>query len=140
MTPGPREWKVGSTTLRFEPPDLLWMTHQGEFSMQDARDVVDIFRELGTSRPFILVGDLRQAPSGIQDVSRYISEQVKPEWFLGSIYLGARLAQKAAAKGILVVSLLEENARQEVLDSLHFVSTLEEVHALIARIRERAAR
>lgn len=133
----PREWRLGANVLRFESPDILWADLHGETSLEQARDLVEIYRELGTSRPFFLVLDVRDAVLLAHEPRRYISENASPEWALGMIYVGARLAHKAVARGILLAAYLTGRAEKSELAKVHFVSTFDEASALIDRLRSR---
>jgi len=128
-----REWSIGASVLRFEPPDLLWAQFRGTFSLEETKRLVDIYREL-SSRPFYLVADLREVTAIPEEIRRYLSEHADPRWILGVIYVGARLAQKAAVKSLLVAAWLLGRADKSELSKIHFASTPAEAHELLARL------
>lgn len=132
----PREWKVGDTTLRFEPPELVWVRTRGRASLQDAIRLVDIYRELGQQRPILIVGDLSEATTLDLEGGRYLSEHVQPEWILGTIYIGARLLHKAVAKGIALAAHLAGRAEASALTRVHFASSEAQARELVDRMRE----
>src|SRR5690348_15328829 len=119
----PREWRLGANVFRFEPPDLLWAELHGETSLEQTRGQVEIYRELGTSRPFFLVVDVRDAVPLAQEPRRYISENAEAGWVLAVIYVGARLSHKAVARGIMLAAHLTGRADKSALAKVHFVST-----------------
>jgi hypothetical protein len=133
----PREWRLGANVFRFEPPDILWADLHGETSLEQARELVELYRELGTSRPFFVVLDMRDAVPLGQEPRRYLSENADTGWVLGIIYVGARLAHKAVARGIMLAAYMTGRADKSELAKVHFVSTHGEASELIARLRSR---
>ncbi len=135
MTPTQRQWKIGSSNFHFEPPDILWAEFQGATPLDEVVHVVELYRELSASGPFFLVADMGQGALLDPESARYLSEHARPEWTLGIIYLRARLAQKALAKGILLAAHLSGRVRQSEAGKVHFVSTKDQAYALIAQLR-----
>ncbi len=129
-----REWKVGDTTVRFEPPDLVWVHTRGRATLEDAIHLLEIYRELGQRRPILIVSDLSEATTLDLEGGRYLSEHVQPEWIQGTIYIGARLLHRAVAKGIALAVHLSGRAEASALSKVHFVSSEAEARALIARM------
>jgi|GEM_PF-1174215 len=133
----PREWTLGAQKLRFEPPDTFWVEFQGKVSLEEARLLVDVYRERGTSAPFFVVVDLRGVPRMDEEVQRYFSDHAEPAWLLGNVLIGARLAHKAAAKGVLLAAWLTGRAERHELSKVHFASSLAEASEIVARLRAR---
>jgi hypothetical protein len=129
-----REWRIGASELRFEPPDLLWAEFRGQLSMEETKRLVDVYREL-SSRPFYMVADLREVTAIPEETRRYLSEHADPRWILGVIYVGARLVHKAAVKSLLVAAWMLGRAEKRELSKIHFASTPTEAHELLARLR-----
>jgi hypothetical protein len=132
-----REWEIERNTLRFEPPDVLWVEFRGVTTLNGARRIVDLYRELGESRPFFMVADMKEADLLDPETGRYISEHVQAEWIQGIVYIGARLVHKALARGIVLAAQLTQKADESALAKLHFVSTKEQAHALLVQLRAR---
>lgn len=130
-----REWKVGGTTVRFEPPDLVWVHTRGSASLEDAVRLVDVYRELGEQQPILIVSDLSEATTLDLEGGRYLSEHVQPEWIQGTIYIGARLLHRAVAKGIALAAHLAGRAEASALTRVHFVSSEAQARDLITRMR-----
>jgi hypothetical protein len=130
-----REWKVGDTTVRFEPPELVWVHTRGRATLEDAVRLVDIYRELGQQQPFLIVSDLSEATTLELEGGRYLSEHVQPEWILGCVYIGARLLHRAVSKGIALAAHLTGRTEASALAKVHFVSSEAQAHELIARLR-----
>ncbi|MCY1082940.1 hypothetical protein [Archangium lansingense] len=130
-----REWKVGDSTLRFEPPDLVLVHTRGQATLEDAVSMVDIYRELGQQRPFFLVADLSEATTLDVEGGHHLSLHVRPEWILGTFYIGARLLHRALTKGIALAAHLSGRADASVLNKVHFVASEAEARELIARMR-----
>ncbi len=136
-----REWKVGDTTLRFEPPELVWVHTRGRASLEDAIQLVDIYRELGQRRPILIVADLSEATTLDVAGGRYLSLHVQPEWIQGTIYIGARLLHRAVSKGIALAAHLAGRTEASALTKVQFVASEAQARELIARLRtERLAK
>jgi len=133
----PREWMLGAQKLRFEPPDMLWVDFRGKVSLEEITLMVDVYRELGTSAPFFLVGDLRGVPLMDEAPRRYLTEHAEPWWVLGNVFIGARLAHKAAVRGVYLAAWLTGRAETSETSKIHFVSTPDEASELVARLRTR---
>jgi hypothetical protein len=133
----PREWRLGANVFRFEPPDILWAELHGESTLEQTRGLVELYRELGTSRPFYLVVDVRDSVPLGQEPRRYISENAEAGWVLGVIYVGARLAHKAVARGIMLAAYLTGRADKSAVAKVQFASTLAEASELIDRLRSK---
>ncbi|WP_309890170.1 hypothetical protein [Archangium sp.] len=130
-----REWTVGASVLRFEPPDLVWADFRGTLTVEDIARLMEIYRELHRSGPFFMVADLRALDTLTEEVRRYFSENVDSKWIHGVIYVGARLVQKAAVKGLLVASWLLGRTEKSELSKIHFASTHAQALELLDRLR-----
>jgi hypothetical protein len=137
--PGPQEWRIGSHVLSFEPPDLLWIFYGGVLSLADAAQVVGIHKRLGAAQRFFVVSDMKDLGLLEPEVGRYISEHMDSSCLLATVHFGARLAQKAVARGIVLASQMTERAGPEDLARVHFVDTKDEALALVARLRARVS-
>lgn len=136
-----REWKVGGTTIRFEPPELVWVHTRGQATYEDAPRLVEIYRELGQQRPILIVADLSEATTLDVQGGRYLSLNIDPKWILGTIYIGARLLHRAVSKGIALAAHLSGRTDESALTKVRFASSQAEVHDLIRQMRaERLAK
>jgi hypothetical protein len=126
-----RAWKLDAHQARFEAPDTLWMKFQGPISLEASTWVVNVFRELGSQRAFIVAADVAGSTDIDPEGRRYASEHMEPDWFVAIIYIGARLIHRAAAQGIgLVYSLLGKRT-----NPVYFVSSEAEARDIIAQLR-----
>ncbi|WNG48709.1 hypothetical protein F0U60_34780 [Archangium minus] len=132
-----REWRIGAHVLRFEPPDILWGEYRGEISLAEMTLMVDIYGELGRARPFFLVGDITESALLSAECRVYLSEHAESEWVQAFIYVGARLAHKAVAKGILLAAQLTGRAEEGDVAKVHFVATKAQARELILQLRSR---
>jgi len=137
MTQGPREWMVGSHIFRFEPPDVLWATYHGPLTLEHATHIVGIYQEMREAHPLITVSVMKDAGRLDPEAGRYFSEKVPSEWSLGTIYIGARLLHRALAKGISLAAQITGHGDTRSAERLHFVSTFEQAHEVIAQLRAR---
>ncbi len=138
MAPLQTEWTIGKSTFRFEAPDLLWVKHQGDCSLDDAIQMVNLYRELGTAQPFFILGDLEEAKGMDPEARRYVSEHVRPEWLLGVIYFKTRLLHKALAKGLLLAAEMARSQEDPPQTKVHFVSTRDKARELVTQLRARS--
>jgi hypothetical protein len=131
-----REWTVGTSVLRFEPPNVLRAQFRGSFSLDETKRLMDVYREVyGSSGPFFLVADLSEVTRISEDTRHYFSENSEPTWTLGVIYVGARLVHRAAAKGLIIAAWLLGRAEKSDLARIHFVSTHAQAQELLTRLR-----
>jgi hypothetical protein len=126
-----REWKFGKHSAHFEQPDILWVSIEGETSLQDAISLSELYAELGSKSPFFVVTDLTQATSVETEAREHVSKSINPSWFLGSVYIGAGFVQKAVAKSLAFVHAMTG----KLTFDMHFVATEPEARELIARER-----
>jgi hypothetical protein len=125
------EWKFGTHKAHFEQPDILWVSIQGETTLQDAISLTELYGEVGSKSPFFVVTDLTEAASVESEAREHVSKSINPSWFLGSIYIGAGFVQKAVAKSLAFVHALTG----KLTFDMHFVATEPEARELIARER-----
>jgi hypothetical protein len=137
MTP-PRQWRLGTHVLRFEPPDTLWVSIQGPATFEDNVQLMDTYREHARQQPFFLIVDMRGSTTADEEGLRYVSEHLQPTWFRGVIYIKARLIQKAVVKGITHLQYLSGNIPQDEVAHVYYVDTEEEARGLISRLRAQA--
>jgi hypothetical protein len=126
-----REWKFGTHQARFEEPDTLWVSIQGDTSLKDATALSELYAEVGGKGPFYVVTDLREATTVDAEAREHVSKSINPAWFLGSIYIGAGFLHRTVAKSLSLMHYLTGRLTFE----LHFVSNEEEARALLARER-----
>lgn len=129
-----RTWKVGGTTVRFEPPNLVWTDTRGRATLEDAVGLLNIYRELGQRQPILIVANLSQATILDREGGRYLSEHTRPEWILGCIYIGARLLHRAISKGIALASYMTGRSDESALSKVHFVASEAQARELILRL------
>lgn len=129
--PQPRDWNIGTHHAWFEPPDELWMKVRGMTTLEDAIQILELYRELGSQQPLFLVTDLSEATSVDLKARDHVSWNLRMEWFRGSIYIGAGLMQRAVANSM---TFLHSIVGQPVITQ-HFVTTEDEARALIAHER-----
>jgi hypothetical protein len=135
-----REWTLGTHRLRFEPPDVLLVEYREKISLEDATRVVDVYRELSRTVRFFLLVDLSGIPLVDAEIQRYFSEHADPAWLHANIIIGARLGNKAVARGIFLASHLTGRSEEAHLSRVQFVSTQAEAYELMAWLRARPDR
>jgi hypothetical protein len=128
---------VGNHIFRFEPPDIFWAKFRGPIMLEDAVRAVRIYQEMSDVRPFIFVGEMKELGRLDPEAGRYLGENLPSLWILGNIYIGTRLLHRALAKGIALASLLTANRDERAMEKIHFVSTPEQAHEVIAQLRAR---
>ncbi|QRK07691.1 hypothetical protein JQX13_48210 [Archangium violaceum] len=131
------EWRIGAHVLRFEPPDILWGEYRGEISLAEMALMVDVYGELGRARPFFLVGDIKDSALLSAEGRVYLSEYAESDWVLAFVYIGARLAHKAVARGILLAAQMTGHADEGDEQKVHFVATKAQARELLIQLRSR---
>jgi hypothetical protein len=131
-----REWTFGTNSVRFEPPDLVLSNYKGTTRLEDARRTIDIYKELGAKQPFFLIVDVTD--SSIDKQAReFLTQNVRTEWLLGVVYVGAGLAQKAATKAMSIALYVTGKWSIDFL----FANSQQEARAIYERKRaERASK
>jgi hypothetical protein len=125
-----REWTFGMHRAWLEAPDVLWVKYSGPSTLEHTQRLVDIVRELAEQQRIFIVVDVADSSMASEN-RRYFTEQARPEWFRGVIYLGAGPAQRAMAKGLMVSLLFK--GRWDL--HFEFATTETEARELIARKR-----
>jgi hypothetical protein len=131
-----REWSFGEHRAWFEAPDILWAKFQGATDLETSRWSCGIYREHGERQRFYLAADISGSMLSTES-RKYLVEHSKARWFLGIVYIGAGMEQKAATKSLTVASMLNGNDPHDV----HYADTPEEARVWIEAHRaKRAAR
>lgn len=125
------EWKIGTHTAWFEPPDALWLKVRGITTQEDAIALLEVYREVGGQQPVFLITDLTEATFVDMKARDHIAWNTRVEWLRGSIYIGGGLMQKAVANSMTFLHSITGSASV----SLHFVSTEREARALLDKER-----
>jgi hypothetical protein len=125
-----REWMFGTNRVRFEPPNLVVAKFVGTTALEDARRTIQVYKEVGSEQPFFLIADISE--SSIDKPARdYLTQNVRPEWLLGVVYVGAGLVQKAATKAMAIAIYVTGKSNLEFL----FADTEAQARALYERKR-----
>jgi hypothetical protein len=130
-----REWMFGTNRVRFEPPDLVVAKYSGLTGLEEARRTTAIYRELGSQRPFFLIVDVAESELDKKAREHFI-QNLRTEWLLGVVYVGAGFVQKAATKAMAIAIYV---AGKSHLDFL-FANTEAEARALYERKRKERPR
>ena len=128
---------MGAHVCRFEPPDLLWLEFRGRVSLEETVQLLELFRELGSARPFFLVTDVTGVPKLNAETQRYLGEHAEPAWLRASVVVGASLFHRAAAKGVFLAAWLTGRADKSEVSKVHFASTPAEAAELVVQLRAR---
>jgi hypothetical protein len=132
-----REWQFGTHRAHLEEPDIIRVTFKGPMEFDDARALLGIYREVCPERPRYLFADIG-ASSMNAATRKYLGTELRTEWFLGVVYVGANLLLRIISDA-LTSHVLFSN-RQRELD-VRFVATEAEGRAVLETMRrERQAR
>lgn len=95
-----REWQFGNHRAVLEEPDIIRVTFNGPMVFEDAHRVLAIYREVCAERPLYLVADIGR--SSLDAATRkYLGAELRPEWFLGVVYVGANLMLRVITNGMI---------------------------------------
>lgn len=125
-----REWSLGPHQVRFEEPNLLLVTMGGPTHLEDAKALTEVYREVGTQRPFFAIINVKDSPADAAARSHFTKE-INLEWFLGVVYVGAGVIEKAVGKAMAVAFYFTSRPRIDFL----FTETVEEARILVDRMR-----
>jgi hypothetical protein len=129
-----REWKIGAHRAYLEDPDLLVVKFGGKLGLEEARHVVDLYREVATSRPFFLIADITGAELD-GDARKHLVEGSSPGWFQGVVYVGASSVMRAVGKAMSVAFYFTGKWKLD----FEWANTEAEGRACITRMREKQA-
>ncbi|WP_426748040.1 hypothetical protein VZQ01_13730 [Myxococcus faecalis] len=125
-----QEWSHGAQRAWLEAPDILWARFRGAITEDTSRWSCGLYQSLSAEGRFYLAADI--ADSQLSPESRrYLVEHAKADWFLGIVYVGAALEQKATTKSLMVGSMLTGGRPLDV----RYVDTLDEARAWIQEHR-----
>jgi hypothetical protein len=129
-------WTIGRHTFRWEEPHTLWVALVGDNDLEEARQMVGLYRTLGERGPYFILADAGAAGALEAEARRHLSEHLRPEWFQGIVFYNTRLLHRAMARGlILAAELFHAVPGMSVMRGrLHFVATQEQARALLARL------
>lgn len=130
-----QEWRHGEQQAWFEAPDILWARFRGAITLETSVWSCGVYREMADAQRFYLAADITGSHLSPES-RRYLVDHAKAGWFLGVVYIGAAMEQKATTKSLMVGAMLSGGTR---LDTA-YVDSVEEARAWIARHREAAAR
>ncbi len=125
-----REWTVGKHRLYLEEPDLLIVKMGGHTDLDAAKGLVEIYRELGTRKPFFGILDVTHSPADAE-ARGYFTREFKHEWTRGIVYVGAGVVERAVGKAMAVAFYFTGKWKAEFL----WTNTMDEARALIQQMR-----
>lgn len=132
----PPEWRIGRHVFRQEAGDLLCVRLEGSNSLEESIQMVHVYRTLGEQQPYFVLADLETAEKMDSEARRFMSENMQAEWFLGFIFYNTRLVHRALARGLIIAAeLFHAVPQSRISQRLHFVSTQDQAHALLAQLR-----
>ncbi|WP_342378836.1 hypothetical protein NVS55_05470 [Myxococcus stipitatus] len=129
-----QEWSHGEQRAWLDAPDILCARFRGAITEDTSRWSCGLYEALAARGRFYLAADI--ADSQLSPESRrYLVSHAKAEWFLGIVYIGAALEQKATTKSLMVGSMLGGGRPLDV----RYADSLEEARAWIAGHRAKSS-
>ncbi len=125
-----REWQVGPHRAHFEDPDVLIVRMSGPTSLENARGLVEVYREVGTRQPMFCVLNVKDSPVSA-DARKYFTQQLRSEWYHAIIFVGAGVLERAMGKAMTVAFYFTNKWTAEFL----YADTEEQARGLIAQAR-----
>ena len=137
LMPGLSDWTIGRHTFRWEAPDVLWVQLMGDNSLEEAREMVALYRTLGERQSYFILADAAGAGALEPEARRHLSENIQAEWLQGVIFYNTRLLHRAMARGLILAAELFHALPQASLmrGRLYFVSTQLQARTLLLRLR-----
>ena len=124
-----REWAFGACRAYFEEPDIL-LVEPGPTSLEVARFLVDLYRELGTQRPLFLLVKVAGSPLTME-ARGYFRQHLRSEWFRASFHIGAGVLDRAMSKALYAGGIFIRAWTAKI----YYVDTEEEARARLAQLR-----
>jgi hypothetical protein len=94
-----REWVFGTHRAHFEEPDILYVDFDGPTTVEDGKSLLSILQEAASQGPVFVVAEIEG--SSIDKATRELfSQQARPEWVRGLIYVGVGPLLRAGAKAV----------------------------------------
>jgi len=128
-----REWVFGACRASLEEPDVL-LVEPGPTSLEVARFLVELYRELGTQRPFFLLVKAVGNPLTVE-ARGYFRQHLRTEWFRAAFLIGAGIRVRAMGKALYVGGIFIRAWKADI----HYVDTEEEARARVAQLRAEQA-
>lgn len=125
-----REWAFGPHKAHFEEPDLLIVRMGGQTGLADAQALTELYRELGTQRPFFAIINVKDSSTDAAARS-YFTREINLDWFLGVVYVSAGVIEKALGKAMTVAFYFTGRTKTDFL----YAPTLEEARILVDQMR-----
>mgnify|MGYP007050628847 CR=1 FL=1 len=132
------DWTIGRHTFRWDAPDVLWVRFEGNNTLEEAIEMVRLYKDLGERQPYFILANSEAAGQLHLEARRHLSEHMRPEWFHGIIFYNTRLLHRAMARGlILAAELFHARPPQASVmhERLHFVATQAHARALVDALR-----
>ncbi len=124
-----REWAFGPCRVYFEEPDLL-VVHPGHTSLEVARFLVDLYRELGIQRPLFLLVRIGGLPLTME-ARGYFRQHLRSEWFRSVFFIGAGIMDRAMGKALYAGGIFIRAWKADI----YYVDTEEEARARVIQLR-----
>ncbi|WNG18474.1 hypothetical protein [Cystobacter fuscus] len=99
---------------------------------------MNLYRELAEQQPYFVLSDMRASMGMDAEAKRYMSENLRPGWFLGVILFNTRLLHRAIAKGLLIAAALTRSPDDPPRTTVQFVPTREMALELLEQWRAQA--
>ncbi|MFY1829471.1 STAS/SEC14 domain-containing protein [Myxococcus fulvus] len=130
-----QEWKFGAHQIRHEQQDVLVAVFSGMLNLDDMKRAVEIYSQVAKAGPYFMIADIGN--SQLQaEARRYLSDNSKPEWFKGCVYVGADMVQQTFGKVISLGMFLTGKTEFKT----EFVKTMDEARAWVEQQRRATVR
>ncbi|EPX64498.1 hypothetical protein D187_004587 [Cystobacter fuscus DSM 2262] len=99
---------------------------------------MNLYRELAKEQPYFVLSDMQASMGMDAEAKRYMSENIRSEWFLGMILFNTRLLHRAIAKGVVFAAALTRSPDDPPRTKIQFVATREKALELLEQWRAQA--
>jgi len=124
-----REWVFGACRVVLEEPDVL-LVNPGPTSLEVARFLVDLYRELGSQRPLFLIVMIKGHPLTME-ARGYFRQHIHTEWFRSVIFIGAGIMERALGKALYAGGVFIRAWKADI----YYVHTEEEARVRLSQLR-----
>ncbi|WP_224367738.1 hypothetical protein [Hyalangium versicolor] len=127
-----REWVFGKHKAHLEGTDVLLVKMGGPVGADDARALIAIYQELSAVQPFFAIMDVSGFVANA-DARKVFTQELRQEWFLGMVFVGASMVEKAVTKAMTVALYLAGKWKMEFL----YTDTTDQARATIGELRNK---
>ncbi len=109
---------------------MLFVRMGGPVGADDARALINIYRELAAAQPFFAIMEVSGFAANAE-ARKVFTQELRQEWFRGMIFVGAGMVERAVTKAMTVALYLAGKWRMDFL----YTDTTDQARDTVSRLR-----